>query len=41
LREGVPPKDLKGLPSSQLTRRLMRDHDVKSRLVEFLGLKRG
>ena len=23
------------------TRRLMRDHDVKSRLVEFLGLKRG
>jgi oxaloacetate decarboxylase len=41
LREGVPPKDLKGLPSSQLTRRLMRDDDVKSRLVEFLGLKRG
>jgi carboxyvinyl-carboxyphosphonate phosphorylmutase len=41
LREGVPPKDLQGLPSSQLTRRLMRDDDVKSRLVEFLGLKRG
>jgi oxaloacetate decarboxylase len=41
LREGGPPKDLKGLPSSQLTRRLMRDDDVKSRLVEFLGLKRG
>jgi carboxyvinyl-carboxyphosphonate phosphorylmutase len=40
LREGVPPKDLKGLPSSQLTGRLMRDADVKLRLAEFLGLKR-
>jgi carboxyvinyl-carboxyphosphonate phosphorylmutase len=40
LREGMPPKDLKGLPSSQLTNRAMRDADVKARLAEFLGLKR-
>jgi oxaloacetate decarboxylase len=40
LREGTPPKDLKGLPSSQLTGRLMRDADVKRRLGEFLGLKK-
>ena len=40
LREGTPPKELKGLPSSQLSNRLMRDSDVKARLAEFLGLKR-
>jgi len=40
LREGTAPKDLKGLPSSQLTNRVMRDSDVKARLAEFLGLKR-
>jgi oxaloacetate decarboxylase len=40
LRAGTPPKELKGLPSSQLTSRLMRDADVKARLAEFLGLKK-
>lgn len=40
LREGVAPKDLKGLPSVQLTNSVMRDADVKLRLAEFLGLKR-
>jgi oxaloacetate decarboxylase len=40
LREGTRPKDLKGLPSAQLTNRLARDGDVKQRLTEFLGLKR-
>ena len=40
LRDGTSPKDLKGLPSSQLTSRVMRDADVKVRLAEFLGLKR-
>jgi len=40
LREGVAPKDLRGLPSAQLTNGLMRDADVKLRLAEFLGLKR-
>jgi carboxyvinyl-carboxyphosphonate phosphorylmutase len=40
LREGTQPKDLKGLPSSQLTNRVMREADVKVRLTEFLGLKK-
>jgi carboxyvinyl-carboxyphosphonate phosphorylmutase len=40
LREGVAPKDLKGLPSAQLINGVMRDADVKLRLAEFLGLKR-
>jgi carboxyvinyl-carboxyphosphonate phosphorylmutase len=40
LREGTQPKDLKGLPSSQLTNRVMREADVKVRLAEFLGLKK-
>ena len=40
LRTGTPPKELKGLPSSQLTGRLARDADVKARLAEFLGLKK-
>jgi oxaloacetate decarboxylase len=38
LREGTPPKALKGLPSAQLTSRLMRDADAKVRTSEFLGL---
>src|SRR3954470_2118303 len=38
LREGTPPKALKGLPSAQLTSRLMRDADAKGRATEFLGL---
>jgi oxaloacetate decarboxylase len=40
LREGVAPKNLKGLPSAQLSNAVMRDADVKLRLAEFLGLKR-
>src|SRR4030088_3590715 len=40
LREGTPPKALKGLPSAQLTSRLVRDADAKARADEFLGLKR-
>ena len=38
LREGTPPKNLKGLPSAQPTSRLMRDADAKVRASEFLGL---
>lgn len=40
LREGVSPKDLKGLPSADLTSRVMRDANVKARSADFLGLKR-
>jgi carboxyvinyl-carboxyphosphonate phosphorylmutase len=37
LREGLPPKDLKRLASSELTARITRDADVKARLAKFLG----
>ncbi|HZC95764.1 MAG TPA: isocitrate lyase/PEP mutase family protein [Bradyrhizobium sp.] len=40
LREGTSPKNLKGLASSELTGRAMRDADVKARSSEFLGLKK-
>ncbi|MBT1512940.1 isocitrate lyase/PEP mutase family protein [Bradyrhizobium sp. SRL28] len=40
LREGTRPKDLKGLASSDLTGRLMREADVKARSGAFLGLKK-
>jgi carboxyvinyl-carboxyphosphonate phosphorylmutase len=40
LRDGQPPKNLKGLASSELTNRVTRDADVKARSAEFLGLKR-
>ncbi|UPJ52558.1 isocitrate lyase/PEP mutase family protein [Bradyrhizobium sp. 200] len=40
LREGTRPKDLKGLASSELTGRLMREADVKARSGAFLGLKK-
>ena len=40
LREGLPPKNLKGLASTELTGRVTREADVKARLDEFLGLKR-
>jgi carboxyvinyl-carboxyphosphonate phosphorylmutase len=40
LREGQSPKNLKGLASSELTGRVMRDADVKARSAEFLGLKK-
>jgi carboxyvinyl-carboxyphosphonate phosphorylmutase len=39
LRGGLPPKELKGLASSELTNRVTREADVKARLAEFLGLK--
>lgn len=40
LRDGVAPKDLKGLPSAELTNRVIRGADVKIRNDEFLGLKK-
>jgi len=40
LREGLPPKDLKRLATSELTGQVMREADVKARLAAFLGLKR-
>ncbi|MBR1189948.1 isocitrate lyase/PEP mutase family protein [Bradyrhizobium sp. AUGA SZCCT0169] len=40
LREGASPKNLKGLASSELTGRAMREADVKARSAEFLGLKK-
>jgi carboxyvinyl-carboxyphosphonate phosphorylmutase len=40
LREGTSPKNLKGLASSELTIRAMRDIDIKARASEFLGLKK-
>jgi carboxyvinyl-carboxyphosphonate phosphorylmutase len=40
LREGLPPKALKGLASSKLTGRLTREAEVKARAAEYLGLKR-
>ncbi len=40
LREGASPKGLKGLASSELTSRVMREADMKTRSAEFLGLKR-
>ena len=39
LREGTPPKNLKGLASSDLTARATRDAETKQRISEFLGLK--
>ena len=40
LREGLPPKDLKGLASSELTGRLTREAEVTARSAEFLGLRK-
>jgi oxaloacetate decarboxylase len=40
LRDGLSPKHLKGLASSELTGRVTRDADVKTRGAEFLGLRR-
>jgi carboxyvinyl-carboxyphosphonate phosphorylmutase len=39
LRDGVAPKDLKGLPSRDLTARLTREDDVNARAAATLGLK--
>ena len=40
LREGTSPKDLKGVASSELTGRVMREAETKARSGEFLGLKK-
>lgn len=39
LREGTAPKALKGLPSAELTNRVVREAEVKARSADFLGLK--
>ena len=39
LREGTPPRALRGLASAELTSRVTREADAKARLAEFLGLK--
>jgi carboxyvinyl-carboxyphosphonate phosphorylmutase len=40
LREGTSPKNLKGLASSELTGRAMREADVRARANALLGLKK-
>jgi len=40
LREGTPPKNLKGLASQELTARVTRDAAIKASSAEFLGLKK-
>ena len=40
LREGAPPKQLKGLASGELTARLTRDSAMKNKAAEFLGLRK-
>jgi oxaloacetate decarboxylase len=40
LRDGTAPKNLKGLPSSDLTSRVMREADAKARSADFLGPKK-
>ena len=38
LREGMAPKNLKGLASSELTAKVTRDGEMKARTSDFLGL---
>jgi carboxyvinyl-carboxyphosphonate phosphorylmutase len=40
LREGTSPKKLKGLASSELTGRVMREVEMKARSADFLGLQK-
>ncbi|MFL6819502.1 MAG: oxaloacetate decarboxylase [Bradyrhizobium sp.] len=40
LREGLPPKELKGLASPALTARLTREAEMRARSSEFLGLQK-
>jgi carboxyvinyl-carboxyphosphonate phosphorylmutase len=40
LRAGASPKNLKGIASSELTSRVMREAETKARSGEFLGLKK-
>jgi oxaloacetate decarboxylase len=37
LREGVKPKDIPGLPSTELVKRATRDADYRRWMKEFLG----
>jgi oxaloacetate decarboxylase len=39
LRDGASPKNLKGIASSELTGRVMREAETKARSAAFLGLK--
>lgn len=39
LRAGAAPKALRGLPSAELTNRVVREAEVKARSADFLGLK--
>jgi len=39
LREGTPPKQLKGLASAELTERVTREAETKGRIAAFLGPK--
>jgi carboxyvinyl-carboxyphosphonate phosphorylmutase len=41
LRDGVAPKDLKGLPSADFVNRYMRNSAVQQRMADFLGIKKG
>jgi len=41
LRDGVSPKDLKGLPSADFVNRYMRNGAVQQRMADFLGIKKG
>ena len=40
LREGLSPRNLKGLASSDLTGRVTREAEMKARSAEFLGLRK-
>ncbi|TWC05078.1 carboxyvinyl-carboxyphosphonate phosphorylmutase [Bradyrhizobium macuxiense] len=40
LREGTSPKNLKGIATSELTSRVMREAETRARSGEFLGLKK-
>jgi carboxyvinyl-carboxyphosphonate phosphorylmutase len=40
LREGTAPKDLKGVASSELMGRLIRDRAARQRAADYLGLKK-
>jgi carboxyvinyl-carboxyphosphonate phosphorylmutase len=40
LRDGTPPKQLKGLAAGELTARLTRDGAMKNKAAEFLGLRK-
>ena len=39
LRDGIAPKQLKGLASADLTSRTMREAEVRARIAEHLGIR--